>query len=263
MPLNFPPNPSVNQTSTQNGRVFRWTGSAWEFASTSPTDDARWNMFLPPAPTGLTATAGNAQVSLSWTAPTVLTQTPITDYAVQFSSNSGSTWTTFSDGTSTSTSATVTGLTNGTAYVFRVAAVNGVGIGSYTAASASVTPTASGGITMQNRYVGGVLGAYTNWTISGSGTSASPAVGTMRGDIDASEWRFTALASGTLTITAKNVSQSEGWGNWYVRTVGGTTNLAQGDSTTNNVTRTVSVTGQTQYAISTYVGGVDFSMRIA
>lgn len=32
MPLSFPANPSVNQTSTQNGRVYRWSGAAWEFA---------------------------------------------------------------------------------------------------------------------------------------------------------------------------------------------------------------------------------------
>jgi hypothetical protein len=97
-------------------------------------------LFVPPAPTSLTASGGNAQATLSWTAPTVLAQTPITDYVVQYSSNSGSTWTTFSDGTSTATSATVTGLTNGTAYVFRVAAVNGVGTGAYTSATSSVTP---------------------------------------------------------------------------------------------------------------------------
>jgi hypothetical protein len=35
----------------------------------------------------------------------------------------------------------VTGLTNGTAYTFRVAAVNGIGTGAYSTASAAVTPT--------------------------------------------------------------------------------------------------------------------------
>lgn len=100
-------------------------------------------LFVPPAPTNVTATPGNAQATVSWTAPTVLAQTPITDYLVQYSSNSGSTWTTFSDGTSTSASATVTGLTNGTGYTFRVAGVNGAGTGSYSTASSSVTPSTS------------------------------------------------------------------------------------------------------------------------
>jgi len=66
---------------------------------------------------------------------------PLTDYVLQFSSDSGSNWTTFSDAVSAATSATMTGLTNGTAYVFRVAGVNGIGTGAYSAASAAVTPT--------------------------------------------------------------------------------------------------------------------------
>jgi hypothetical protein len=105
--------------------------------------DSRWDLFLPPAPTSVTATAGNAQVSLSWTAPTVLAQTPITDYVVQFKTASQTVWTPFSDGTSTATSATVTGLVNGVAYQFQVAGVNAVGTGSYSAATNAVTPTSA------------------------------------------------------------------------------------------------------------------------
>jgi hypothetical protein len=105
------------------------------------TADERWQYLLPGAPTGVTATAGNAQAAVSWTAPASVAT--IADYYVQYSSNSGSTWTTFSDGTSTATSATVTGLTNGTAYTFRVAAVSGIGQGPWSAASGSVTPSLS------------------------------------------------------------------------------------------------------------------------
>ena len=93
---------------------------------------------VPGSPVG---SAGNAQVSLTWSAPTL--GTPPTDYHVQYSSNSGSTWTTFADGISTATSAVVTGLTNGTGYIFRVRAVNALGEGPYGAASGVVTPAAN------------------------------------------------------------------------------------------------------------------------
>ncbi|HBP53412.1 MAG TPA: hypothetical protein DD643_03235 [Synechococcus sp. UBA8638] len=59
------------------------------------------------APTGLTATAGNAQVTLNWSDPSnsSLTNIPSSD--------------------TTTTSHTVTGLTNGTGYSFQVRAVTG------------------------------------------------------------------------------------------------------------------------------------------
>ena len=101
---------------------------------------ANYAVRYPGAPTSLMAAAGNALVVLSWTAPAYNGGSAITDYAVQFSSNSGATWTTFADGTSTATTATVTGLTNGTTYVFRVAAVNSVGTGPYATTSGSATP---------------------------------------------------------------------------------------------------------------------------
>ena len=144
----FPATGSVGTLyhATDVRRIYFWDASGvYVEAGTSGggggTDTVLRALFVPGAPTSVTATAGNAQATVSWTAPTgVISQAPITDYVLQFSSNSGSSWTTFSDGTSTSTSATVTGLTNGTAYVFRVAAVNGVGAGAYSAASSSVTP---------------------------------------------------------------------------------------------------------------------------
>ena len=97
----------------------------------------------PDAPTSVSGTAGNAQVSLTWTAPTYNNGAAISDYTIQYSSNSGSSWTTFSHSASTSTSITVTGLTNSTAYIFRVAAVNSVGTGSYSSNSSSITPVAA------------------------------------------------------------------------------------------------------------------------
>jgi hypothetical protein len=96
---------------------------------------------VPGVPTGVTGTAGDTQVVLTWTAPASNGGVAITDYIVQYSSDNGLTWQTFNDGISTTASATVTGLTNGTAYKFQVAAVNSVGQGSYSSVSTASTPT--------------------------------------------------------------------------------------------------------------------------
>jgi hypothetical protein len=142
MPLSFPSSPSVNQTATLNGRQYRWTGSAWEFVASGGGSDSRFDYFKPLPPASVTAVGGNAQASVSWPAATTVNVLPVTDYVVQYSSNSGSTWTTFSDGTSTATSATVTALTNGTGYTFRVSGVNAIGQGVPSTPSNSVTPVA-------------------------------------------------------------------------------------------------------------------------
>ncbi len=73
----------------------------------------------PDAPTGLAATPGNAQVSLSWTAPTIF----VTHY--EYRQDDGA-WT--STGSSNTTH-TITNLTNGTIYTFRVRGVNSAGNG--------------------------------------------------------------------------------------------------------------------------------------
>jgi hypothetical protein len=92
----------------------------------------------PGAPVITGVTPGSGQAVLTWTAPSSGTAS-ITDYVIQLSENSG-TWATFNDGTGTTTNATVTGLSNGSTYRFRVAAVTSVGTGSYSSASSAVTP---------------------------------------------------------------------------------------------------------------------------
>ena len=94
---------------------------------------------VPGKPTNVVGTPGNTQASLTWTAPANTGGIALTDYVIQYSSNSGSTWTTFADGTSTSTSTTVTGLNNGTTYTFQVAAVNATGTGAYSDPSSPIT----------------------------------------------------------------------------------------------------------------------------
>lgn len=75
----------------------------------------------PVAPTGLSATPGNTQLSLSWTAPAT-THGTITNYLIEYTPSGGAAAYVLTGGTSTSF--TLTGLTNGTSYAVRVAAVN-------------------------------------------------------------------------------------------------------------------------------------------
>ena len=91
----------------------------------------------PGAPTSLTATAGNAEVSLSWTAPASDGGSPLARYNVYVGTGSG-----FSAGTAvTGTSATVTGLTSGTTYHFVVTAVGANGKTSAASGEVSAEPT--------------------------------------------------------------------------------------------------------------------------
>lgn len=90
---------------------------------------------VPGAPTIGTATAGNAQASVAFTPPASNGGAAITAYRV--TSTPGSI-----TATGASSPVTITGLTNGTAYTFTVAAQNSVGFSAESAASNSVTPTA-------------------------------------------------------------------------------------------------------------------------
>ncbi len=81
---------------------------------------------VPGAPTNLVADGGNEQVTLSWDAPEDDGGFAITDYEVRI--NQTGEWISIG---STGTTHTVTGLVNGTAYVFQVRAVNAVGSSPY------------------------------------------------------------------------------------------------------------------------------------
>lgn len=61
-------------------------------------------------------TALNQSVRLNWSAPSLNGGSVITDYLVEYTTDTNAGYTLFDDGVSSSTTATVTGLTNGTSY---------------------------------------------------------------------------------------------------------------------------------------------------
>jgi hypothetical protein len=114
------------------------------------------------APTIGTATAGDAQASVIFSAPTNTGGAAITAYTVT-SSPGGLT------ASGAASPLTVTGLTNGTAYSFSVTATNSVGTGSASSASNSVTPIGSQTITFANP---GAQNIGTSPTLTASASSS-------------------------------------------------------------------------------------------
>ena len=111
------------------GNVYVAEYANYRVVEVTPAVDGAAQSFTinPPAtPTGISAVAGNQSALVSWTNP-ASNGDPATHNEVQYSTDR-STWTTASATLSPSaTTYTVTGLTNGTGYYFRVIALDGTG----------------------------------------------------------------------------------------------------------------------------------------
>jgi hypothetical protein len=131
---------SFTKTGLTNGTTYFFVVSASNGAGEGPDSteaSATPQAVPPPAPSGLTATAGNGQVVLSWN-----TVASATSYTVKMGLQTGGPYTTFQQGGITATTFTKTGLTNGTTYFFVVSATNTAGEGP-NSTEKSATPSAA------------------------------------------------------------------------------------------------------------------------
>jgi titin len=117
--------------------------SDWEpITGTSQYVDVTVNPAAPSVPSWVSVTPGDSQVVAKWNAPKAPNNT-VSEYVIEYALASGGGWTTFNYDTSTVvTTLNVTGLTNGTAYKFKLAAKNGTASSSSVEMPGSFTPAA-------------------------------------------------------------------------------------------------------------------------
>jgi peptidoglycan/xylan/chitin deacetylase (PgdA/CDA1 family) len=184
----------------------------------------------PAAPTNVTAVAGNSSATVSWTAPnnggSVITSYTVTPYLG--STVQPATTVSGLNGVPPDTSTTVTSLTNGKGYTFKVSATNDVGQSAQSAPSAAVTPQAPTQTVVLN---GGFESGLSSWTAGGiSAPKAASRVHSGRGSalLGVSSGREPAGDSSLAQPITIPSSGSTSLSLWYQpnsddRTCGGTT----------------------------------------
>jgi fibronectin type 3 domain-containing protein len=198
----------------------------------------------PSAPTGLTATAGNAQVALSWN-----TDTGATSYNIYQSTSASGTYTKVNSSIVTTTSYTATGLTNGTAYYFEVTGVNSVGESGYSNQASSTPSAPTGTISFSGTVMGGTS-PLVNVTVSlyeiGNSSILTSATTGSTGNYSLS-YTYPSSTSPTFYVVVTPTTAANGTNGYSLM------NLYTGDPTTNINELT---TAETTYALNEASGSI-------
>ena len=194
------------------------------------------NASAPTAPQPFSVIPGDQSAVMSWAPPLSTGGLPITSYVAQYKLASGSSWTTASLARPIIGTVTITGLTNGVVYDFRVAAVTAAGTGVYAAKQA--TPALS------------APGAPTALTVTPTG----PAVGGSANSRYSLSWTAPASNGGAsiteYVVQAQYVGPSAFPGGWTTLPYGLFALTASGTSAT--------VTPSARF-----VGGIKMAFRVA
>ena len=198
---------SFTDTGRVNGTTYYYTVAAVNAVGISPQSgeaSATPQATAPSAPLAVTAGAGNASVSVSWSAPASDGGSPVTGYNVYRGTTAGGESATPVAANVVTTGFTDTGLANGTTYFYRVAAVNAAGI-SPQSAEVSATPRAPSAAAFVRR-VGSA-------TASASRTTTSVPV-SAPGVVAGHTLAVSLLLSSTTSLTGA-VSATDSAGNSY------------------------------------------------
>ena len=246
---------SYSDSTVTNGTKYFYVVSAYNAygqSGNSSEVSATPALPVPSAPTGLTATAGNAQVMLVWTA-----SAGATSYNVKRSTTNGSGYQTVSS--PTTSSFTDKPLTNGTIYYYVVTAVNSSGESSAstqasaTPAAAPQPPAAPTGLTA----TAGNAQVSLSWTASAGATSYHVKRSTTSGT------GYTQVAA-PIAANSLDTTVTNGTAYFYVvsalNAAGESANSAQATATPANVAADVTITVDPTKTkpISPYIYGMNF-----
>ena len=246
---------SDTDTGLTNGTKYFYVVSAYNSVGQSANSaevNATPVLPAPSAPTGLAATAGNAQVSLTWAA-----SSGASGYHVKRSIVSGAET---QISAPTSNSYTDTGLTNGTKYFYVVSAVNS---GGESGNSSEVSATPSAPLTAPATPTGlQATGGNAQVSLSWSASTGATSYNVKRSTTNGGPYN-TAVASPTAT-NYTDTTVNNGTAYYYVvsavNTAGQSANSAQASATPASPTANVTITinpAQTKF-ISPYIYGINF-----
>jgi hypothetical protein len=189
--------------------------------------------FISSAPTNVSGTVANGQSQVTWTA-TSFTGPAVSNYRVQYSANGGDSWISVTRSASTTASQLVTGLINGSSYIFRVAAINSVGIGTFSSNSTEVIPETLPG---QPTNLSGTAGngqATLSWTApadnGGRNIITYKVEYSSNGGSNWTEYQHPNSSSTSLAVTGLNN------GNSYIFRVAATSSVGMGTFSSNSAT---------------------------
>lgn len=189
--------PGSNSTSGISGLT-----ATYEYYATNNSHGSAvisYTSGVPGAPTGVSGSPADSSVNLVWAAPADSGSSAISGYTVQYAPGSSfSSWTTAAMCTGTGTACAITGLTNGTAYKFRVLATNSTGNSPYSSTSLAITPEGPPGAPT----ISGITGGDGSLEVAFTAGTSTLTITNYEYSINAgSTWISAADATSPITIS--------------------------------------------------------------